>query len=203
MARRYAAVLSNGRFLVATFALGCESIARYGLLYWVPVRFLGEDWRTNPESAWVTLALPMGMAAGAACTGLISDTWFRGDRVRPIILMLNLAALVTGALAFVTTGNVVVSFALLALAGFFVYGPQSAFWALATELAGRTQAGTAIGIMDAAAYAFAAFGEILIGYAIETSGTTAAVFYVVPVVCLGGAAAMLSFGGFRLARSRE
>lgn len=41
---RYKAVLSNWRLLVAGLAIGFQNAARYGLLVWVPVHFLGANW---------------------------------------------------------------------------------------------------------------------------------------------------------------
>jgi OPA family glycerol-3-phosphate transporter-like MFS transporter len=56
---------------------------------------------------------------------------------------------------------------MLFLCGFFAYGPQSAFWALAPDLLGRARAGTAVGIINAFAYAMAGLGEPFIGWMIQ------------------------------------
>jgi OPA family glycerol-3-phosphate transporter-like MFS transporter len=37
-------VLRNRPFQLACLSIGCESIARYGLINWVPVHFLGPNW---------------------------------------------------------------------------------------------------------------------------------------------------------------
>lgn len=66
---RYAAVLQNKAFLLTCVSIGCESIARYGLINWVPVHYLGKHWKENTEGLWITLALPFGMAAGALTPG--------------------------------------------------------------------------------------------------------------------------------------
>jgi OPA family glycerol-3-phosphate transporter-like MFS transporter len=58
---------------------------------------------------------------------------------------------------------------MLFLAGFFAYGPQSAFWALAPDLVGRARAGTAVGVMNFFAYAMAGLGEPIIGRFIENN----------------------------------
>ena len=72
---RYRHVLSNPRFLIASVAIGFQNMARYGLLIWVPVHFLGEDWK-NSDTKWISIALPIGMALGALTSG-----WF----VRPAV----------------------------------------------------------------------------------------------------------------------
>jgi OPA family glycerol-3-phosphate transporter-like MFS transporter len=55
----------------------------------------------------------------------------------------------------------------LFLCGFFAYGPQAAFWALAPDLLGRARSGTAVGVMNCFAYAMAGLAEPLIGWMVE------------------------------------
>ncbi|MDP7302096.1 MAG: MFS transporter, partial [Pirellulaceae bacterium] len=62
--QRYLHVLANVRFLLASVAIGFQNMARYGLLVWVPVHFLGEDWKDS-DTKWISIALPIGMALGA------------------------------------------------------------------------------------------------------------------------------------------
>ncbi|MPY91314.1 MAG: MFS transporter [Luteitalea sp.] len=185
--RRYAHALTNWRFLVASVSIGFESLARYGLLIWVPYHYLGDDWKGQPGSVWITLALPLGMAFGALSSGYISDRLFQANRSRPIALLLLLAAGVTLTMSVVPREHYLIGLCLLFVAGFLVYGPQSAFWALCPDLLGRQHAGTGVGLMNAFAYAFAAVGEPMIGLTIERTGNTASVFGVTAVVCLLGA----------------
>lgn len=180
---RYASVLTNARFLVACAALGLESVARYGLLFWVPAHYLGESWKQQPGAAWITLALPIGMALGAVTSGQISDRLFGGNRSRPIGLWLTLAAGVVLALWIVPREQTALGLILLFLAGFLVYGPQACFWALCPDLLGRARAGTGVGVMDAFAYGFAALGEVVIGRAIDEYGGTAIMFPIVAGCC--------------------
>jgi OPA family glycerol-3-phosphate transporter-like MFS transporter len=189
---RYLSVLTNVRFLVACAALGLESVARYGLLFWVPAHYLGEHWKEQPGAAWITLALPIGMALGAVTSGQISDRLFGGNRSRPIGLWLLLAAGVVLALGAVPRDQTALGIVLLFLAGFLVYGPQACFWALCPDLLGRGRAGTGVGVMDAFAYGFAALGEVIIGRAIDDFGSTSVMF---PIVagCCALAAAIIQF----------
>jgi OPA family glycerol-3-phosphate transporter-like MFS transporter len=76
---------------------------------------------------------------------------------------------------------------LLFLAGFLVYGPQSCYWALCPDLLGRYRAATAIGVMNFSAYLFAAAGEPLIGWLVDVTGGTTAIFALLAGSCaLGG-----------------
>jgi OPA family glycerol-3-phosphate transporter-like MFS transporter len=188
--QRYVGVLTNGRFLIACVAIGFESWARYGLLYWVPVHYLGENWK-DQGSLWITLALPIGMACGALSAGRLSDRLFHSNRSRPIAIFLALGSLVSLAMFFVPKSSSTLAMGLLFLAGLLVFGPQSSFWALCPDLLGRKRSGTGVGIMDACAYGFAAIGEVIIGAVIDETGTTASVFPVTSAVCAAGAVCIL------------
>ena len=187
---RYRHVLSNPRFLIASVAIGFQSMARYGLLIWVPVHFLGEDWK-NSDTMWISIALPIGMAFGALTSGWMSDRLFHSNRSRVIVLFMVLAALASLGMFFLPRDSSL-GIALLFLTGFFAYGPQSAFWALCPDLLGNTRVGTGTGIMNTFAYVFAGFGEPLIGWIIEVNHNTSLVFAVVAVACVFSALIALS-----------
>lgn len=186
--QRYRACLGCPPFLFSSAAIGFQNLARYGLLIWVPVHFLGADWEGSSQK-WVVLALPLGMAPGAVCAGWMSDRLFSGRRALPIILFLGLAAACALGMGFLPRESGL-ALPLLFLTGFFVYGPQAGFWALCPDLLGRRMAGTGTGIMNFFAYLFAGLGGPLIGLLIERSGSTSTVFPVVAVACLLGAALM-------------
>ncbi len=185
---RFRYVLKNRPFRLASLSIGCESIARYGLIYWVPIHFLGTNWQKNPaDSAMLTLGLPIGMAFGALLAGYMTDRFFRRNPTDLIAILLSFAAAASLLLAVVPPSEKLLGFTLLAAAGFFVYGPQASYWALCPALAGRRRAGTAVGVMNASAYGFAAAGEIAIGHLVDWTGTTTCLFYFVPAVCVVGA----------------
>jgi MFS transporter, OPA family, glycerol-3-phosphate transporter len=182
---RYRQVLSNPRFLIASLAIGFQSVARYGLLIWVPVHFLGEDWK-NSETRWMSLALPIGMALGAITSGWVSDRLFDSNRSRVISLFLFLAAACSLSMYLLPRDHWL-GVPMLLLTGFFAYGPQSAFWALCPDLLGRARAGTGTGVMNTFAYVFAGLSEPFIGWIIESNNQTSLVFGVVAISCLLGA----------------
>jgi OPA family glycerol-3-phosphate transporter-like MFS transporter len=181
---RYRRVCSNWRFMTASLAIGFQSLARYGLLTWVPVHFLGKGWRGHSGRTWITLALPVGMALGAVSSGWLSDRVFGSNRSRVIFLFMIAASLASTAM-YLLPFHFFWSMALLALCGFFTYGPQSAFWALCPDLLGTRYAGTGTGVMNMHAYLLAGLGEPFIGWMIQRSGDdTGLVFPVVAGACL-------------------
>jgi len=181
---QYSYVLKNKRFLLVSLAFGFESMARYGLVFWVPVHFLGQDWKQSSNSLWVTLLLPMGMAAGALCFGLVSDTLFKKDRMKAILVGM-LASACVSILVYLTPGNwLLLSGLLMLLAGFCVYGPQACFWPLSPDLLGDKYTATGVGFMNMCGYLFAALGEPLLGHVIDWTKTTNSIFIVITIICL-------------------
>ncbi|MFD1933346.1 MULTISPECIES: MFS transporter [Nonomuraea] len=183
--QRYKAVLRNPKIWSAGIAIGFQNTARYGLLIWVPVYFLGADWKEGAggiSPLWISVALPVGMAVGALVNGQISDRLFGARRDRPIILFMLLGAVMALTMYLAplsTTSGIVVLF----LTGFFVYGPQSSFWALCPDIAGKRMAGTATGAVNCFAYIFAGAAEPMIGGLMDATGNTSLIFPVVAVAC--------------------
>ena len=164
--QRYRIALKNGRLLLAGLAIGFQNTVRYGLLIWVPVYFLGDDFKADPLGKWISIALPIGMALGAVTSGWISDRFCDSRRSGVIASFMMLAAVAAMGMYLLPPGHFL-GVPVLFLAGFFAYGPQSAFWALAPDLLGRERAGTAVGVMNFFAYAMAGLGEPFIGWMIQ------------------------------------
>ena len=183
---RYKAVLSNPRLIIAALSIGFQNAARYGLIIWVPVHFLGKDWAKAADGminpAWISVALPVGMAFGALTNGWISDKVFGSKRYKAIVLYMLLGAIASMGMYLMPTS--MLGLGLLFLAGFFVYGPASSFWALCPDLVGAKRAGTATGVMNFFSYLLAGLGEPLIGRLLDHSGNTSLVFPIVAASCL-------------------
>jgi OPA family glycerol-3-phosphate transporter-like MFS transporter len=181
--KSYVLVLKNRKFVIASLSLGFESMARYGLIIWVPLHFLGGSTGTGQENLWGSLLLPVGMAIGAFSFGLISDYVFKGNKYRSIFSGMLAAGIVMIAIFFTPPDNWALGGILMFLAGFFVYGPQANFWPLSPELLGERHVGTGVGLMNACAYLFAALGEPILGRIIDVTNSSNAVFVALAVVC--------------------
>lgn len=181
---RYRMVLRNRKFMVVSLGFGFESMARYGLIFWVPVHYLGNNWKDNPGNLWVTFLLPVGMAAGALSFGLLSDSLFKKNRVKAIAFGMSVSAVIAVLIYIAPVHNLLLGGSLMLLAGFFVYGPQACFWPLSPDLLGSSLTGTGVGLMNMTGYLFAAFGEPLLGYTIDVTGSTNSIFIVIAVLCL-------------------
>lgn len=186
-AQRYKAVLKNFRLIIAAVSLGFQNAARYGLIVWVPVHFLGADWKSGGADAWIdpkwiTVALPVGMAVGALSNGWVSDKLFGSKRYKAIMLYMILGA-ATSLWMWSLPAHSAIGLVALFLCGFFVYGPASSFWALCPDLVGAKRAGTATGVMNFSSYLFAGLAEPLIGGMLDSTGNTSLIFVVVASAC--------------------
>jgi sugar phosphate permease len=190
---RYGAVLSNWRLYATGLSIGFQNAARYALLVWIPVHFLGPNWKAGSaiiDPTWITVALPVGMALGASTNSWLSDILFRSRRYPAIITYMVLAAIIAIAMEFVPHGSLLGIFGLF-LCGFFVFGPASSFWALCPDIFGRHLSGTATGVLNFISYACAGLGEPLIGRVMDRTGDTSIIFPVVAGLCLCSALSSL------------
>ena len=186
---RYRTVLSNWRLYAAGLSIGFQNAARYALLVWIPVHFLGPNWKSASaviDPAWITVALPLGMALGASTNSWMSDLVFQSQRYKAIITYMVLAAAIAIAMGFVPHGSLLGIFGLF-LCGFFVFGPASSFWALCPDIFGRRLSGTATGVLNFISYACAGLGEPLIGRLMDHTGDTSVIFPIVAGLCVASA----------------
>lgn len=181
---RYKVVLRNRKFMIASLAIGFQSMARYGLIFWVPVHFLGQNWKASPNNLWVTFLMPVGMAIGALTFGNLSDTVFKGNRPRSIAVGMSISAIIALLIFFTHSHNIVLNGILMFCSGFFAYGVQANFWPMSPDLLGRKYTGTGIGVMNMSAYLFAALGEPVLGKIIDLTQDTAYVFLAISVISL-------------------
>ena len=188
-AQRYAIVLRNWKLYITGLAIGFQNAARYALVVWVPVHYLGTDWHTSSaliDPKWITVALPVGMALGSLSNSWISDVLFQGRRYVAIVWYMVLASTTAIFMMFVPHASML-AIALLFLCGFFVFGPASSFWALCPDIFGRRVAGTATGVLNTMSYIFAGIGEPVIGHMIDSTGNTSIIFPIVAGLCAASA----------------
>jgi len=179
----YLHVFQNRNFMIASLAIGFQSMARYGLIFWVPIHFLGNNYKESTGNMWLTLLIPVGMALGALSFGYISDLIFNKNRSKSIGVGMAISCVIALLIYWVPIHNHLLIGMLMFSSGFFVYGPQANFWTLSPDLLGTKLVGTGIGVMNMFAYVFAAIGEPLFGKLIDYTGNTANIFLFVALIC--------------------
>ncbi|MCQ4636870.1 MFS transporter [Anaerovorax odorimutans] len=178
----YVHLFKMWRFDCWLLIIAGASIARYGLLNWVPTYYVEEFGVDIEDGALGTVLLPLGMAFGTFVIPWISDKFFSENRLPMVII----CAAVSGAtvFCFMKVGPGALAGALLFIAGFFIYAINGLVWAYATDVGGRAFAGTAAGILDCCAYLGASVQAIYFGSVLTNSGNWTLVFTAIAGVCI-------------------
>ena len=182
----YIYLLKQWRFDLWLIIIACSSIARYGLLTWIPTYFT-EVFQFDIESGIIgSVICPLGMAAGALVIPWLSDRMWSQNRL-PWVVISSVGAALT-VFAFMDAQPGVLASTLLFFAGFFIYGINSLVWAFATDIGGRIFGGTASGVLDCAAYIGASVQAIFFGSVLTNSGDWNFVF-----ACIVGVLVVMIF----------
>ena len=170
----YIHLLKQWKFDLWMIIIACSSIARYGLLTWIPTYYV-ENFNVDIEAGIIgSVVCPLGMAAGALVIPTISDRVWSQNRLPWVIISSVASALAVFGFMSVQPG--LLASLLLFVAGFFIYGINSLVWAFATDIGGRAFSGTATGILDCAAYIGASVQAIYFGSVLTASGNWTLVF---------------------------
>ena len=187
----YLHLLKQWKFDLWIIIIACSSIARYGLLTWIPTYYV-EVFQVDIEAGIIgSVVCPLGMAAGALVIPWLSDKVWSQDRL-PWVIISSIAS-VFAVLGFMGAKPGMIASVLLFIAGFFIYGINSLVWAFATDIGGRTFGSTATGILDCAAYVGASVQAIYFGSVLTKSGNWTLVFAcIIGVLAIMVIAAMIA-----------
>ena len=180
----YIYLLKQWKFDLWIIIIACSSIARYGLLTWIPTYFV-EVFNVDIDAGIMgSIVCPLGMAAGALIIPWLSDKLWSQNRL-PWVIISSVVS-VFAVFGFMKAEPGIAASILLFVAGFFIYGINSLVWAFATDIGGRTFGGTATGILDCAAYVGASVQAIYFGGVLTNSGDWTWVF-----MCIVGVLAVM------------
>lgn len=177
----YIYLFKKWRFDCWLLIIAGSSIARYGLLTWIPTYYVQEFGVDIEAGALGTVLLPLGMAFGTFVIPWISDKFFSENRL-PMVIICSAASGAT-VFFFMQVGPGAMAGALLFIAGFFIYAINGLVWAYATDVGGRAFAGTAAGILDCFAYLGASVQAIYFGSVLSTSSNWNLVFTAIAGTC--------------------
>ena len=129
-------------------------VVRFAVLDWGPTFLQDRANPLSPELAGWTLAIfEIAGCAGMLCAGWVSDKFFDGKSHRMCVVEMFLVAICMAVLQFIPADtNSVVVLILLALSGFFIYGPQALLGVVATKQATKKAASSAVGLIGFMSY---------------------------------------------------
>lgn len=126
-------------------------VVRFAILDWGPT-FLGES--LSPKLAgWTVGIFEIAGCAGMLVAGWVSDRFFAGKAHRICAIEMGIVALIFVVLQLLpATASPVLVLVLLALAGFFLYGPQALLGVTASKHATKKAASAAVGLIGLMSY---------------------------------------------------
>ena len=129
-------------------------VVRFAILDWGPTFLQDRAVPLSPELAGWTLAIfEIAGCVGMLCAGWVSDKFFDGKSHRMCVVEMFLVAICMAILQFIPADtNSVVVLILLALSGFFIYGPQALLGVVATKQATKRAASSAVGLIGFMSY---------------------------------------------------
>ena len=129
-------------------------VVRFAILDWGPTFLQDRAVPLSPELAGWTLAIfEIAGCAGMLCAGWVSDKFFDGKAHRMCVVEMFIVAICMAVLQFIPADtNSVAVLVLLALSGFFLYGPQALLGVVATKQATKKAASSAVGLIGFMSY---------------------------------------------------
>lgn len=141
-------------------------IVRFAVLDWGPTFLMNRANPLSPEMAGWTIAIfEMAGCAGMVIAGWASDRFFDGKAQRVCLIELVIVAILLLVLQFLPEdSSPILLLVLLALAGFFMYGPQTLVGVVAFKHATKKASATAIGFIGLTSYASVLFTGVGLGW---------------------------------------
>lgn len=163
-------------------------IVRFAVLDWGPTFLQNRAIPLSPQLAGWTIAIfEIAGCAGMLCAGWVSDRFFGGKTQRMCAVEMLLVAVCMIVLHFLPAdASPYLVLVLLALSGFFLYGPQALLGVIAVKQATKKAASSAVGLIGFMSYLSVVVTGAGLGWFSDTFGW-GFLFLLMTVVSLVGA----------------
>ncbi len=160
-------------------------VMRMGILDWGP-KFLTESRGMSIEdAAWSVAVFEIFAIVGTIFAGWATDHIFRGKSHRMCLWCMVLASLFMGIFILFPDMPALVSLVVLALAGFFIYGPQALIGIGSANQATKEAAATANGLAGIFGYVGSFLSAIGVGIIADHYGWNVVFYLIIGVGVLG------------------
>ncbi len=192
------ALFSNPLIYSYSACYFCLKLIRYSLLFWLPFYLHTAAGFGNVESGYLSTSFEIGGVLGSVGMGLSADR-FGPTRAHACVVSLVLLAISLFVYAHLGHASAVWHFAVMALVGVLLFGPDALLSGVAAQDAGGPRAaGTAAGFVNGVG-SFGALCQGAVTVAIEQVFGWNAVFYTLLGLALLGAACLIP--GLQLTRA--
>ena len=167
---------------------------RYAVLDWGPT-MLKENLNMDISNAgWTVAAFEISGIVGMLAAGWLTDKVFKGRGARYCVFAMVLAALALVALSALNISSPMwLAVIILALAGFFIYGPQALVGIAAANMATKNAAATAVGFTGLFGYLSAIISGWGVGMMVEAMGWGITIKILIVLACIGSLVFLLAW----------
>jgi OPA family glycerol-3-phosphate transporter-like MFS transporter/OPA family sugar phosphate sensor protein UhpC-like MFS transporter len=146
-------------------------IVRFAVLDWGP-KFLqqGETALSPQLAGWTIAIFEIAGCAGMLAAGWATDTLFKSKGQRMCLIEMFITALCLVGLWLLPKGHPVAMLVLLAVSGFFLYGPQALLGVVASNHVTKKAASSAVGLIGLMSYVSTIFTGFGVGLLSKTFG---------------------------------
>lgn len=160
-------------------------VMRMGILDWGP-KFLTEARNMSIEdAAWSVGLFEIFAIVGTIGAGWATDHIFKGKAHRMCLVCMTCAVIFMSLFIFLPGLPVVASIVILAMAGFFIYGPQALIGIASANHATKEASATANGLAGIFGYVGSFLSAIGIGIVADHWGWNMVFYIIIGVGCLG------------------
>lgn len=168
-------------------------LVRFAILDWGPMLLKEAKGVSLVGAGWAVACFEIAGILGTLFSGVATDRLAGGRAPRVCLFMMLGAAAAMAVFWFLPAHGPVLPYILaLAVAGFFIYGPQAMTGTTAVNLATKRLAGTAVGFTSLFSYASVLFSGWGMGFLADKTGGWTASFYAVIGAALVGAVLFLA-----------
>jgi len=160
---------------------------RFGVLDWGPKLLKSSGGISLGHAAWMVAGFEVAGIIGMLVAGRVTDKLFGGRGPRTCAFCMGFCALFTLLFLLEWTSakpNVVLSAALLAGAGFFIYGPQALIGISAANIATQKAAATASGLTGTFGYASGLVSGVFLGWLMDVGGDRGTAYVLTALIAL-------------------
>jgi MFS family permease len=162
--------LLSARVWLLTLIYFLANCSHYGYLFWLPSLLKNVSQSTSDVTIGFVFAIPYLLAGvGMVMNSRHSD--LRMERRWHVAVPYAVAGVFLLLAILLRESALVVSLALLCVAGMGTYGALGPFWALITETFGRGRSGLAMGLINALGALGGYFGPVAVGYLTARTGS--------------------------------
>ena len=178
-------------------------IVRFAILDWGP-SMLDDMGLSKELTGWTVAIFEVAGCAGMLCAGYISDKFFKSRSQRVCAIEMGLVAACLLGLHFLQDAHQPILFlVLLALAGFFIYGPQALLGVTAANIATKKAASSAVGLIGLMSYLSTIITGVGFGALADKFGGWSWIFITMGGLAVVGAVLILTIWGLKEGSAEE